>query len=202
MAGAHHFHSGSVPWPFEGSAARGELIAWKLHFDPGIKPGKTYRIRRTIPRRATGDGSEWLFHGKPVKLIAIQPAEYCYRLMFDLPRDETTDEHNIRSSCVYTDSATPAALALTLVPTESARRRMHMMVLVGLDPELAAHRGLGVKAIMRLVRHRCRRCKEKNLCDRWLAGRPATPEQADQLVADNRFCPNAWTFRMLEKIID
>ena len=194
MVDAQQFPIGSAPWPFEGSATRGELIAWKLHMDPGIKPGKAYRIRRTNQSRATNQPTSWLFHGKPVRLISIRPAEYCYRMMFDLPRDEVTDRHNVRSRCVYTDSATPAALALTLVPTESARRMMHMMVLVGLDPELAVHRGLGTKAIVSVARYRCRRCAAKNWCDRWLAG------EVTEAEGDNTFCPNAWTFRMLARL--
>jgi hypothetical protein len=167
--------------PFEGSAKQGEIIAYKLRLDRRIKPGKIYRLRPTNQRF-------WLFHGKPMRLICIRPAQYCYRLEFDLSPEENTDPLNVRARCVYTDSWQPAALALMLVPTESARRMMHMMALSGLDPEVATRRDPPTEATMKEVRSRCRECPAEELCDQWLAGRAK---------GDNSFCPNAAAFLVL-----
>jgi hypothetical protein len=84
----------------------------------------------------------------------------------------------------------PITLALTLVPTESARRMMHMMALSGLDPGIATHGDPRNNATIKEVRNRCRECSSEKLCDQWLAG---------QVEGDNCFCPNAKTFRMLAK---
>lgn len=183
MVRANEPHYKKPPWPFEGSTKRGEILAYKLHIDARIKPGKIYRVRPT-------NQSFWLFHGKPMRLIELRPAQYCYRMRFDLTPEEITDPLNLRCRCVYTDSWHPGALALTLVPTESARRMMHMMALSGLDPGMASHDDPRTDATMKEVRSRCWECPAENLCDKWLAGKAE---------GDNTFCPNARTFRMLAK---
>lgn len=185
MLRAHESDYKKPPWLFEGSTKRAEILAYKLHIDARIKPGKIYRVRPT-------NQSFWLFHGKPMRLIHIRPAEYCCRLEFDLSPEELTDplNLNLRCRCVYTDSWHPGALALTLVPTESARRMMHMMALSGLDPGIATHDDPRTDATVRVARNRCRKCPAESLCDKWLAGKAE---------GDNTFCPNARTFRMLAR---
>ena len=73
----------------------------------------------------------------------------------------------------------------------SARRTMGIMTRVGLDPETATLGDPRTKAIMKEVRHRCRRCPREDFCDRWLAGK---------IEGDNTFCLNAQTFRILAGI--
>ncbi len=70
----------------------------------------------------------------------------------------------------------------------STRRMKGMMTRVGLDPETATLGDPRTKAIMKEVRHRCRRCPREDFCDRWLAGK---------VKGDNTFCPNAQTFGIL-----
>jgi hypothetical protein len=170
-----------LPWPFEGSTRRGELLAYKLHIDRGITPGGIYRLRPT-------NQSLWLFNGKPMRLIGLRPAAYCYRMTFDLTPEEITDPLDERCRCVYTDNWQPAALALTLVPTESDRRMMHMMALSGLDPGIATDADSETSATLQAARTRCLECPCESSCDQWLAG---------QAEGDNDFCPNVATFRRL-----
>lgn len=96
------------PWNVEGSVKPGEYLAFKLYLDGHIKSGKTYRVRPT-------GHEECLFHGKPVKLVHIRPAEYCYRLRFEIPEEECTDPEDEKSRCIYTDNWQPEGLALTEV---------------------------------------------------------------------------------------
>ena len=70
----------------------------------------------------------------------------------------------------------------------SERRMMSMLKRVGLDPEIATHGD--TKAIIKELRHRCRRCPSEDLCDRWLAG---------EEKGGNIFCPNARVFDMLTR---
>ena len=70
----------------------------------------------------------------------------------------------------------------------SGRRLMRMLTCAGVAPEVARHGD--TEAIMQDVRSRCRRCRAEDLCDRWLAGK---------VEGDNRFCPNAEIFRILQK---
>lgn len=173
-------------YPFAAGTREGELLAYKLEVDARIEPGRVYRLRPTSQRA-------WLFHGKPMRLLEIRPASHCYRMKFDLSPEEIPDLADERCRCVYTDSWEPAALALTLVPTESDRRMMHMMALCGLDPGLAAPRDLPCDAWIEAARARCRECPDERFCDEWLAGRAA---------GGDGFCPNAPTFRSLAEEAD
>jgi hypothetical protein len=183
MVGPQESSYEKPPRPFEGSARRGELLAYRLHLDARIKLRNIYRLRVT-------NRNSWLFHGKPMRLIEIRAASYCYRMKFDLTPDEITDPLDERCCCVYTDSWQPAALALTLVPTEWARRMMHMMALSGLDPGVATDDHSRTDATIEQVRKQCRECPAESFCDEWLAGRAQ---------GDDTFCPNAATFRMLAR---
>jgi hypothetical protein len=172
-----------LPGPFEGSAKPDELLAYGLHLDELIEPGRVYRLRPTNrPGR--------LFHGKPMRLVGIRPASHCYRLKFDLTPDEIADPADERCLCVYTDSWQPAALALTWVPLESDRRMMHMMARSGLDPELATYSDIARETdpVIEAARTRCQACPAQDHCDAWLAGRAE---------GDDEFCPNVTTFRGL-----
>ncbi len=70
----------------------------------------------------------------------------------------------------------------------SAKRFMGMMMRVGLEPGTATLDDPRIKAVMKEMRHRCRRCPREGLCDRWLAG---------IVKGGNAFCPNAQTFGTL-----
>lgn len=177
-------HPGNGPLgPFEGSADQDELVAYRLQLDERIELGRVYRLRPT-------NQQVWLFHGKPMRLVAIRPASYCFRLKFDLTPDEVTDPSDERCFCVYTDSWQPAALALTLVATESDRRMMHLMARNGLDPGIATGSDIAreTDAVIEAARMRCRACTAAEHCDAWLAGKAE---------GDDEFCPNASTFRRL-----
>lgn len=171
------------PRPFEGSAEQDELVAYRLQLDERIEAGRVYRLRPT-------NQQVWLFHGKPMRLVAIQPASHCFRLKFDLTPDEVTDPSDERCFCVYTDSWQPAALAFTLVATESDRRMMHMMARNGLDPRIATASDIAreTDAVIEAARTRCQACTAADHCDAWLVG---------QAAGDDDFCPNAATFREL-----
>ena len=95
----------TYPWHFRGSVREGEHLAFKLYLDSHIETGKTYRIRPTAHEQC-------LFHGKPVKLVHVRPAEYCYRMKFEIPADECTDPLDEKSRCIYTDNWQPEGLAL------------------------------------------------------------------------------------------
>jgi hypothetical protein len=68
---------------------------------------------------------------------------------------------------------------------------MQMSMCAGVDPEFSRHDD--VWAILHVARGRCSGCRSTDLCDRWLAGNAA---------GDNGFCPNAQTFRLLERITE
>jgi hypothetical protein len=70
----------------------------------------------------------------------------------------------------------------------SAKRLMGMMKRVGLDPGIATHDDPRIKATMKEMRQRCRRCPREGVCERWLAGK---------FKGGNAFCPNAYTFGTL-----
>lgn len=181
-----HRASNQAPrWPFEGSIEPDEFFAYKLDLDARIEPGRIYRLRATNQR-------SWLFHGKPMRLIEIRPASHCFRMKFELTPEEINDPLDERCRCVYTDSWQPAALALTLVPTESLRRMMHMMARSGLDPGMAAHpeSDPATGAVIEAARLRCRECPAEGHCDDWLDG---------TAKGDDGFCPNAPTFRRLAR---
>ena len=67
----------------------------------------------------------------------------------------------------------------------SESRMKRMMQSCGIDERTARYADHLLKIDMKEVRHRCRRCKDTNLCDRWLAG---------EAVAGNGFCPNMLKF--------
>ena len=102
-----HVHCTHSPlWSYEGSVHAGEYLAYRTYLDLRIKPGDCYRIR------ATGH-ADYLFHGKPVRLVSVRPAEYCFRMMFEVPDGERTDPHDEKSRCIFTDNWQPEGLALT-----------------------------------------------------------------------------------------
>lgn len=68
----------------------------------------------------------------------------------------------------------------------SERRMMRMLKHAGLDPEIATHPDTA--AIIKEVRHRCRKCQSEGFCERWLAG---------EEKGYPAFCPNARVFAYL-----
>jgi len=75
----------------------------------------------------------------------------------------------------------------------SAGRMTDMMTRVGLDPQRATGGDPRLKAIMKNVRYRCRKCQKEDVCERWLAGK---------VKGSNGFCPNARTFRVLAGVTE
>lgn len=92
-------------WPFVGSLDSGELLAYRLYVDARIEPGRSYRIRPTNKR-------DYLFNGKALTLLRLHPAEYCFRMTFDVSPEDRTDLRDEKSRCVYTDNWSPAGIAL------------------------------------------------------------------------------------------
>lgn len=93
------------PWPIEGTVYEGEYLAYRTYLDDHITPGGRYRIRPT-------GHIDYLFHGKPVRLLRVRPAEYCYRMTFEIPSEECMDPVDEKSRCVYTDNWQPEGIAL------------------------------------------------------------------------------------------
>ena len=111
-----HQSRGRSPWPFKGSVRQGELLAYKLTLDGRIKVGRAYLVRPT-------NRSEYLFGGKPLRLVQVRVAEYCYRMTFDVRPEDCTDPLDDKSRCIYSDNWQPAGLALTPVPGSRHVRR-------------------------------------------------------------------------------
>ncbi len=93
----------------EGTVRAGEYLAYRTYLDSHIKPGVRYRIRPT-------GHDDYLFHGKPVRLLKVRPAEYCYRMKFEVLDEECTDPKDEKSCCIFTDSWQPEGVAFTPVP--------------------------------------------------------------------------------------
>ena len=101
-------HTYRSMWPYEGTVHAGEYLAYRTYLDLHIKPGDRYRIRPT-------GHADYLFHGKSVRLMSVRPAEYCFRMTFEVPDGECTDPHDEKSRCIFTDNWQPEGLALTPV---------------------------------------------------------------------------------------
>jgi hypothetical protein len=96
---------GTRECPIAVTVYAGEYLAYRTYLDSRIRLGKHYRIRATAH-------PDYLFHGKPVRLVSMRPAEYCYRMKFEIPESECTDPHDEKSRCIYTDNWQPEGIAL------------------------------------------------------------------------------------------
>jgi hypothetical protein len=72
----------------------------------------------------------------------------------------------------------------------SAGRMTRMMARIGMTPSMARGGSARRAAVMRLMRHRCRRCSSEDLCERWVAGKAS---------GGGDFCPNARAFGVLAR---
>lgn len=70
----------------------------------------------------------------------------------------------------------------------ATRRREAMMKRIGFDPALVSLDNPKTRTAGQVVRRRCGKCRQVDLCERWLAG---------EVGGSTAFCPNAQAFRNL-----